>query len=212
MFIPLRDTNPRIRRPIVTYSFILANIGIYVLGQYVPMDAFVFVEEDLRMGSLKGLVTLLTYQFLHGGLAHLLFNMLFLFIFGDNIEGSLGRVNFVLFYLATGIVAALSEVYLNPTFGSQGPGALVGASGAISGIMGAYILRYPKAKILTWILVILFIEIRAYWFIGIWILLQFFYQWNNAGSNVAYIAHIGGFISGLIFYWIYHTFRIGKRS
>lgn len=156
-------------------------------------------------------VALISYQFLHGGWGHLIFNLLFLFIFGDNIEGSLGPKLFLVFYLVCGIGAALSEVFLDPYFGLNDPGLLIGASGSISGILGAYALRYPKAKILTWITFIFFVQIRAVWFIGTWIATQFVYQMLTPGDGTAYIAHIGGFITGLIIYSIYHRYQLRQE-
>ncbi len=212
MFIPLRDTNPRIRQPIVTYSLITANLAIFVLGLYTPTDSLAFYEDSLRLGTPGGIFGLISHQFLHGGWGHLIFNMWFLYVFGDNVEGSFGHVNFLAFYLACGAGAALSEVFLDPYFGSEGGGVMVGASGSISGVMAAYAVRYPKAKILTWFFFIVWGKIAAGWYVGIWILLQFLYQFLNPTDNVAYIAHIGGFICGLIFYQLFHTFKIGKRS
>jgi len=138
--------------------------------------------------------------------------MLFLYIFGDNMEGSLGRRFFLLFYLSCGAGAALFEVYFDPYFGADSPGLLIGASGSISGVLASYALRYPKAKILTWTLFVLFLKIRAAWFIGIWIATQFLFEILTPQGTTAYIAHIGGFVIGLVIYSIYHKYRLSGNS
>ena len=209
MFIPLRDNNPRILRPNVVYALIIVNVLFFIMGYAVPMDNLGFWKDRFLSGSHLGFIELFTYQFLHGGWLHLLFNMLFLYIFGDNIEGAMGHGGFLVFYLMCGIGAALSEVYLDPGFGSNGPGVLIGASGSISGVMGAYILRFPRAKVLTWIFFIIFKEINAVYYIAIWIALQFLSQARaGAGADVAYMAHIGGFITGMVLYTLYRQLKI----
>jgi len=212
MFLPLKDTNPPLRRPVVTPILIVLNIGIFILGTSYSIEQFAFYEAALKAGTPQGFTGLVTYQFLHGGWGHLIGNMWFLYIFGDNVEASFGRLRFLGFYLVCGIVSALAEVYLDPTFGTEVPGVLVGASGSISGVLGAYILRYPRAKILTWFIWIAIGRIQAVWYILIWIGLQFLYQVLRPESNVAYLAHIGGFMCGLIIYWLYHSFRMIKES
>ncbi|MCF7808597.1 MAG: rhomboid family intramembrane serine protease [Candidatus Marinimicrobia bacterium] len=208
MFIPLKDTNPALRLPTITYILISLNILIFLLQHMYSLSGFVFSKAAFISGDPVSLVTLFSYQFLHGGWGHLIFNLLFLFIFGDNIEGSLGPRFFLIFYLACGVGAALSEVFLDPYFGVNDPGFLIGASGSISGVLGAYALRYPKAKILTWVTFVFFFQVRAIWFIGIWIATQFLYQMMTPGDGTAYIAHIGGFITGLTIYSIYHRYQL----
>lgn len=210
MFIPLKDTNPNLRRPLVTYTLILLTILIYLLEYLYSFNGFVFSKQAFLENAFWALPSLASYQFLHGSWSHLLFNMLFLYIFGDNIEGSLGRKFFLAFYLVCGAGAALFEVYLDPYFGLNGPGLLIGASGSISGILAAYALRYPQAKILTWTVFIFFLEIRAVWFIGIWIASQFLFEILTPGDSTAYIAHIGGFVTGLVVYSIYHKYRLSR--
>ncbi|MCF7824191.1 MAG: rhomboid family intramembrane serine protease [Candidatus Marinimicrobia bacterium] len=202
--------NPNLRRPIVTYGLISLNVCFFLLQHLFHLDGLVFSKAAFIGHEPLSLITLISYQFLHGGWAHLAFNMLFLYIFGDNIEGSLGPRFFLLFYLSCGIGSALSEVYLDPYFGVHGPGLLIGASGSISGIMAAYALRYPRAKILTWTLFFLFLEIPAAWFIGIWIVSQFIFEFMSPGDGTAYIAHIGGFIIGLMMYSLYHKYQISR--
>lgn len=210
MFIPLKDTNPNLRTPVITYALIFGNTLIFLLEMVYSFDSWVFSKQAFLDGQLQGITSLFTYQFLHGGWGHLLFNMLFLYIFGDNMESSLGRGYFLMFYLACGVGAALFEVYIDPAFGADGPGLLIGASGSISGLLAGYALRYPKAKILTWILFFLFLRIPALVFIGIWIITQFIFQILTPGTGTAYIAHIGGFVTGLTAYSIYHRIQLSR--
>ena len=210
MFIPLKDTNPALRTPVVTYVLIAANAAIFLLGFRFSFDSWIFSKEAFLDVDLQGFTGLISYQFLHGGWSHLLFNMLFLYIFGDNMESSMGHRTFLLFYLASGVGAALFEVYVDPYFGLDGPGYLIGASGSVSGVLAAYALRYPKAKLLTWTFFIFFIKVPSIIFIGIWISLQFLYHIMTPGATTAYIAHIGGFVTGLVFYSIYHRIQLGR--
>jgi len=208
MFIPIKDTNPNLRKPLVTYGLILVTIGVFLLQHIYQFDHFIFSKTLFLENPLQAIPSLITYQFLHGSWAHLFFNMLFLYIFGDNMEGSLGRRFFLIFYLSCGIGAAISEVYLDPYFGANNPGLLIGASGSISGVLAAYAIRYPRAKILTWTLFVFFLKIRAAWFIGIWIATQFLFEILTPQDTTAYIAHIGGFVMGVVIYSIYHKYRL----
>lgn len=212
MFLPLRDTNPTLRKPYVTYTLIVANIAMFMMELFFNTDIFIFSKEAFLNMEVQATGTLITYQFLHAGWGHLIFNMLFLYIFGDNMESSFGPKYYLLFYLTCGVGAALSEVFFDPNFGLNGPGLLVGASGSISGLLGAYALRYPRAKLLTWIAFIFFVEIRAIWFIGVWLAMQFLFEFMSPDGNTAYIAHIGGFITGLVLYSIYHKYRLSRIS
>ncbi|OIO60942.1 MAG: hypothetical protein AUJ47_10115 [Candidatus Marinimicrobia bacterium CG1_02_48_14] len=209
MFIPLGDNNPRLLNPSVVFTLMAANIIFFVLGWTIPLDNLALWEDRFLSGSHLGFIELFTYQFVHGGWAHLLFNMFFLYIFGDNIEGAMGHGVFIVFYLLCGIGAALAEIYLDPAFGATNPGVLIGASGSVSGIMGAYILRFPRAKVLTWIFFVFFKEIHAMYYIGIWIALQLLSQARAAeGESVAYMAHIGGFLTGMLLYTIYRQLKM----
>lgn len=209
MFIPIRDNNPRLLQPNVVFTLIAANILLYLMSWIVPLDNLGLWKDRLLDGSHLGVIELFTYQFVHGGLAHLVFNMFFLYIFGDNIEGAMGHGGFLVFYLLCGIGAALVEVHLDPGFGAHNPGVLVGASGSISGIMGAYIIRFPRAQILTWLFFVIFKEISAVYYIGIWIALQFLSQARaGTGESVAYMAHIGGFVTGMVLYVLYRQMKI----
>mgnify|MGYP001627818226 FL=1 len=202
---PIRDHNPTHKTPFVTYALIALNLGIFI--SYYPMfsdaralNAFFFdwAMIPARITSGDGAYTLVTSQFLHGGIMHLAGNMLFLWIFGDNMEEQFGHTGFALFYLASGVIAALAQVVASP--GSMVP--TVGASGAIAGVMGGYLLLFPRAKVDILILCIVFFRvftIPAFVMLGLWFGLQIF---SGIGSNadmggVAYWAHAGGFVAGL---------------
>jgi membrane associated rhomboid family serine protease len=145
-------------------------------------------------------LTVLTSMFLHAGFAHLLGNMVFLWIFGNNVEDATGHPRFLLFYLACGVAAALSHILTRP--GSTVP--MVGASGAISGVLGAYFLLYPHARIVTLVLLGFFaqtVRIPAFFFLGLWFLMQLFPAFLSVGGDgggVAWFAHIGGFVAGML--------------
>jgi membrane associated rhomboid family serine protease len=155
------------------------------------------VPEEIIHG--QQLYTLFTSMFMHAGWLHLLGNMLFLYVFGDNIEDAFGHVGYLVFYIISGLVAALAyivSIFLVPAIGDLAAG-LVGASGAISGVLGAYIVLYPKAKIVA--LVFYFIlPVPAIIFLGFWFIMQWFYGFFDISGGVAYWAHIGGFIAGMI--------------
>ena len=200
-----------IRPPLWTVSLIVLNVLIF-LYQYFGTQQFgqVIYEFGLIPGNLTGAsdalaprggfpatLTIFTSMFLHGGWMHLGGNMLFLWIFGNNIEDVLGHGRFILFYLAAGVAAAFAQVFVDPA--SEIP--MVGASGAISGILGAYIILFPRAKILTLIFLGFFItwlRIRAVWFLGIWFAIQSFNVLlpGSSEGGVAFRAHIGGFVAG----------------
>jgi membrane associated rhomboid family serine protease len=130
-------------------------------------------------------------MFLHGGFLHLAGNMLFLWVFGNNIEDRLGHLPFVAFYLVCGLAATLAHVAVQP--GSTVP--LVGASGAIAGVMGAYLVWFPNALVLSWVVPFFLVPVRAKWFLGIWFVLQFF---TNPNAGVAWVAHVAGFVAGAL--------------
>jgi len=164
---------------------------------YEIEQRFVMVPEEIIHG--QQLYTLFTSMFMHAGWLHLLGNMLFLYVFGDNIEDAFGHVGYLVFYIISGLVAALAyivSIFLVPAIGDLAAG-LVGASGAISGVLGAYIVLYPKAKIVA--LVFYFIlPVPAIIFLGFWFIMQWFYGFFDISGGVAYWAHIGGFIVGMI--------------
>ena len=204
MFLPLKDDNPTSRVPVFTLLLIAVNVGVFF---YQALSSQGLEFHVVRMGAipyelthfttLRGLprlappLTLLTSMFVHGGLFHLLGNMLYLWIFGNNIEDYLGKVRFVLFYLLAGLGASAAHVIFHPN--SQSP--MVGASGAIAGILGAYLVLYPGARVLTLVL---------FWIVpvpaAIVLMLWFFGQVMNGGlgGGGAWCAHIGGFLIGVL--------------
>jgi len=202
---PIRDHNPSDKTPYVTYSLIAINVLVFVITLPVMQDGgfearrfladYALVPAFLSEG--QGWQGLFTSMFLHAGFLHILGNMLFLWIFGDNLEEDFGHVGFLLFYLASGVGAGLIHWMAAP--GSLVP--TVGASGAIAGVMGGYLLMYPRAKVdILFIIVIIFkiVPVPAWLMLGIWFALQLF---NGAASDpdlggVAYWAHAGGFIVG----------------
>ncbi|KUO41371.1 MAG: hypothetical protein AVW05_02675 [Hadesarchaea archaeon DG-33] len=201
---PLKDENPTRRRPVLTYALIVVNVAIFV-GALVT-GTFNQVNQEFGMKPKEVLAgqnihTLFTSMFLHGGILHILFNMWYLWIFGDNIEDVLGRGKFILFYLGAGIVASLVHAFSDP--GSMIP--TIGASGAIAGVLGAYVLLYPWARVLTAVLffyIIHLVMIPAVVMIGFWFVLQVISAsvlWAaGATAGVAYWAHIGGFLAGML--------------
>lgn len=203
---PIRDHNPSGRTPYVTYALMAANILTFIayiglLGDDRALFAF-FTEWGIvpaRISFGEGYHTLLTSIFLHAGFMHLAGNMLFLWIFGDNLEDEMGHVGFALFYLACGIGAGMIHVVTGPS--SHIP--TVGASGAIAGVMGGYLLLFPKAKVDILVIFIIFFRIfsiPAWVMLGLWLGLQFLgsITSNPDAGGVAYWAHTGGFVIGLI--------------
>jgi membrane associated rhomboid family serine protease len=209
--IPLRDELPSRRFPFLTVTLIATNVLVFLhqftLGPRAG-ERFVFLYGAVpalitgaghAQVALPAPLTLLTSMFLHGGWGHLLGNMLYLWIFGDNVEDVMGPVRFILFYLLAGVAAAMTHVALNPA--SDIP--MVGASGAISGVLGAYLLLFPGSRILTLVplgFILQTIRVPALLFLGFWFLLQFFSgtaSSGGSGGGVAWFAHVGGFASGL---------------
>ena len=199
--IPIRDYNPTRRPSLLTWGLILINFAVYFyLAQNPVMDEnaiarYAVVPADISAGRHLG--TLITSLFLHANLLHVAGNMLFLWIFGDNVEDFFGHVGYFFFYLVCGIGAGLLHVVFN--FHSNIPA--VGASGAISGVMGAYMLLYPRARILT--LVFIFpLPVPAVVFLGLWYVMQFLAGLSTIGvkvtGGVAVWAHVGGFLLGML--------------
>lgn len=210
--LPLRDTTPCRTYPVVNTALIACNVLLYVveLGQGAGLNRFLYtyglVPARYAVEPIAGYFTtgqqlfaLVSFMFLHGGFLHLLGNMWSLYIFGDNIEDRLGPVRYLLFYLLCGLTSGITHMVLN--LDSNVP--VIGASGAIAGVMGAYFILYPNAKILTLIPIFFlpyFIEIPAYVFLGFWFFLQFISAAGSSGaSGIAWWAHVGGFIFGIIF-------------
>jgi len=203
---PIRDHNPSGRTPFVTYLLMMANILIFMSYWGAMDDPQVVNRVWLDYGMIpanlsagEGFHTIVTSMFIHGGFLHLAGNMLFLWIFGDNVEDEMGHGMFLLFYLASGVIAALTHYAFGPL--SQIP--TVGASGAIAGVMGAYLLLYPKARVdILIILVVIFkvLPIPAWIMMAIWFGMQFIGGLNSSAdeAGVAYWAHAGGFVAGLV--------------
>ncbi len=216
MFFPLRDNNPRNTVPVVTIALIVINCLVFLreftldeastslmiqnLGLIPSRTVAFFSGEPVTIS--QALVPLLTSMFLHGGWMHLIGNMWFLWIFGDNVEDRVGHMRFVLFYLCCGLAGSLAHMVSSPA--STVP--TVGASGAIAGVLGAYLITYPRAKVLTLIPIFFFIttvEIPAYLFLFGWFAYQFFFGMvslgpeGQMGGGVAWFAHIGGFLAGV---------------
>jgi len=197
---PLKDENPIRRRPVLTYTLITMNVAIFVGTLITGTLDQVNLEFGMKPKEVlagQNLHTLFTSMFLHGGIPHILFNMWYLWIFGDNIEDVLGRRKFILFYLGAGLAASFAHAFSDPT--STIP--TIGASGAIAGVLGAYMLLYPWARVYTIVFFILAM-IPAAVLIGFWFVLQVISAsvlWvAGTTTGVAYWAHIGGFLAGML--------------
>lgn len=215
MFFPYKDDNPRVLFPFVTFGIITLNVLVF-LGQFwissndpdigkslVYMYGFVPAEFNP--------LTIFTSMFMHGGFAHIIGNMWFLYIFGDNVESILGHVKYFMFYLACGIGAALAQFFVEPA--SQVP--MIGASGAVAGVLGAYMIRFPKARVHVLAVIIIFITtfvVPAQIVLGLWFLMQLSGGLGSLGvdttGGVAWFAHIGGFIIGVTSLKYFQNFRI----
>jgi membrane associated rhomboid family serine protease len=215
--IPIKDTIPRLGFPSVTWTLIIINGIIFLFEIYIPKDilsqifyAFGLVPARYSLPkwafihglSFDDYLSFLTNMFLHGGWLHIIGNMWFLYLFGSTVEDHMGHIRFMLFYFLSGIAASVTYFVIDihsaiPAFG---------ASGAIAGVMGAYIVMFPQAKIVTLILILffpIFIELSAFIYIGFWFILQVFsgtlsFASHTTGGGIAWWAHIGGFISGIV--------------
>jgi len=209
--VPLYDDNPTARDPIVTYLLIGLCVGAFLwqLGQneravlygygMIPAELFGLWYPPRAYQVVSPWTTLVTSMFLHGGWFHLIGNMMFLWIFGNNIEDVLGRWRFLFFYLCCGVVAALTQAI--SSYGAHVP--MVGASGAIAGVLGAYLLLYPNANVHVFIWIVIFfrvVNIPAWILLGLWFAVQLLSGLARAPGTpgVAFWAHIGGFVSGVI--------------
>jgi rhomboid family protein len=210
--IPLHDDNPTTRMPIVTVALIATCVLVYLwqaslgprAGQavvysfgFIPAVVFKGATLPAELVRVPAELTILTSMFLHGGFMHVAGNMLYLWVFGNNIEDACGHLRFLLFYLACGLVAAFAQALPDPA--SEIP--MIGASGAISGVLGAYLLLFPHARVRVWIPPVpwLFPTISAGWLLGFWFLFQLLSGLgsHSAQGGVAFWAHVGGFIAGL---------------
>jgi membrane associated rhomboid family serine protease len=220
--IPLRDINPIRTRPVVTYLLIAANTAVFLYQAQLSQAAgqlfahqwglvpyYLTQPEHIAFGSFE---TPFTSMFMHGGWLHLISNMWFLHIFGDNVEDTLGHVRFLLFYVACGLAAAVAQVVIDPS--STVP--MIGASGAIAGVLGAYFMLFPHARVVTLIpvFVLFFVrELPAVFFIVIWFGMQLLSGIGSLGidqqtGGVAFFAHIGGFLGGL---WLLRAFGFSRN-
>jgi membrane associated rhomboid family serine protease len=231
---PLRDDNPAELPPIVTVGLILLTCGVWILVQGAGFSGPAMEASVCTWGAIPAEITggaanwrqgpcqpggvtvaaVVTSMFLHGGWGHLIGNLWFLWIFGTNVEDSMGHLRFLLFYLLCGGAAAAAHIWSEPS--SVLP--MVGASGAISAIMGAYLLLYPRARVKTLLFFIIFftvVELPAFLYLGYWFLLQVLGVFGpTAGGGVAFWAHIGGFVSGLVLVLLFRNPRLvqAKRS
>ena len=212
--IPLKDDNPTNSTPIITYIIIGICVVVFLLEisspnyssgalfyswGVIPASLVHNLQVPEEIYRVPPMATLITSMFMHGGFMHLIGNMLYMWIFADNIEDELGKTKFIIFYILSGIAAALTQVYMN----TESTVPMVGASGAIGGVLGAYIVNHPRAKVLVLIPLGFFtqiIKVPAIFVLGIWFILQFVSSAfsSSSGGGVAYGAHIGGFIFGAI--------------
>jgi len=220
---PLRDENPTDLVPFITVALIAVNVAVWVLVQDAGHGRS-FIESLCAYGAIPGEITgripagtwvrlgrfrceaggltvqaMLTSMFLHGSWMHLIGNMWFLWVFGNNIEDSMGHLRFLVFYLLAGVLAAGAHVWSAPASGVP----TVGASGAISAVMGAYLILYPRVRVYTLVFIVIFVRILplpAWLILGEWFLLQLLYGTASAGvgGGVAFWAHVGGFLSGVV--------------
>lgn len=227
--IPLRDTIPSRSFPIVNWILILLNAGIFLYEVFMLNSAqaeqmifrYGLVPEKIRFAGIDSIYDLrvtvfrpfLTNMFLHGGWWHLISNMWILFIFGDNVEDRMGKVRYFLFYILCGLIASFAHFVLH----INSPIPAIGASGAISGVMAAYMFMFPKSTILSFVpifIIPLFIPIPALIYIGIWFLGQLWsgttsLMLSDSATGIAFWAHIGGFVGGL---FLYRLFDSSKRK
>lgn len=212
--IPISDDNPVEHAPIVNWLIIAACVAAFIwelsfpehgldgavtiLG-FTPAGFFGYARPLSQLLGVPASGTLVTHMFLHGGFLHIIGNMLYLWIFGNNIEEAMGHFRYLLFYLASGVAAAMTMGLMDPS--SQVP--MVGASGAISGVLGAYMLLYPRARVRVLVplgIIPVMFWIRAVWVVGVWFVLQLLSAaYTDAGQpGVAFWAHVGGFVAGLV--------------
>ena len=199
---PIRDHNPSRRTPYVTWSLIAINVVVFASYWYLFADEYALARFFYEWGLVPAIArpeTFLTSMFLHGGLMHIAGNMLFLWVFGDNLEDAMGHPGFLAFYLASGLAAAAAQYLSDPS--STVP--MVGASGAIAGVMGGYLLLYPRARVdvlLILVVILRVIPVPAWIVLGGWFGVQLYLGSTSPleGGGVAYWAHAGGFLAGLV--------------
>ena len=235
---PLKDNIPTDRFPVVTVTLILANVIIYFLlqngglglpqggetGEW-PVPTYAFIPCEITgetpcqtaPGGPVDWVTVFTAMFMHGSILHLGGNMLFLWIFGNNVEDSMGPLKFIVFYVLGGLAADAAQIVIDT--GSTIP--TIGASGAVAGVLGGYLLLFPRARVVTVVFIIFFftiLELPAILFLGFWILQQALFAYfdlfqpSAGGGGVAYFAHIGGFVFGLLLIRAFASEKRRKRQ
>jgi len=223
--IPLRDINPSRSFPLVTISIIIVCVLVFLYQVLLGPYNFVFVHQwgvipyEITHGTdippyapVSPYLKLITYQYLHGSFFHIFGNMLFLWVFGDNVEDKLGKLNFLLFYTLCGIFAGLLQVIFYPD--SKVP--LIGASGSISGVLGAYMVFFPRARIVSLVFLVFWItiiELPAVFWIGFWFFAQAFNALVSIGhpgaGGIAWFAHVGGFLAG---FFIARSFKKEREA
>jgi membrane associated rhomboid family serine protease len=222
--LPLRDSAPTRRFPVLTVALIAANFAVWIFYELPHLnrsilDAGYFpceVVNDCSAPVGSWWTDAFTSMFMHGSWEHILGNMLFLWIFGNNVEDAMGRPRFLAFYLLGGLAATASQTFVTLGFGSAQAAQVpnVGASGAIAAVLGAYIVLLPRARVLTFVIPFFFFEIPAFFFLGIWFLFQLFVGSQSLvqpeqGGGVAFFAHIGGFLFGLL---LVRAFTAGRPT
>ena len=214
MFFPYKDDNPRVLIPFVTYFIIGLNVLVFIYQYFIIQGAQLSEDFIYTYGLIPANPTILTIfssMFMHGGFTHIIFNMWFLWIFGDNIESVLGHKKYLLFYFLCGIGAGLSQIQIDP----ESTIPMVGASGAIAGVLGAYLFRFPRATVHVLVILIIFItfiRVPAMIVIGFWFLSNLTAGIGTLGieqtGGTAWFAHIGGFISGVLFNYLFKIIKI----
>jgi hypothetical protein len=227
--IPLRDDQPVFSVPFINYFLIGLNVLVFVWEQVLGIQSPGTLQAAILQFGLvprhtvavltghsfdpvaSGIMPIFTSMFLHGGFWHVAFNMLFLWIFGDNVEDYLGHFRYLFFYLSSGVAGSIVHILLN----INSPMPTVGASGAIAGVMGGYFILYPRARVLVWFPPIFFFHLPAWLMLGYWFVVQFFSgMMATVGDNgVAVWAHIGGFVAGILMIKAFrerpHRYRYG---
>ncbi len=217
--IPIRDDNPITSPPIVTVGLVVVNAAVFILQFIQPpelqeLTVYRWGAIPARLfhgGDSAAWLTVFTSMFMHGGIMHIAGNMLYLWIFGNNIEDRLGHFKYLIFYLLSGVAAALAFAFFEPN--SEVP--MVGASGAISGVLGAYIVLFPRTNVMVLVFLFFFIRfvaVPAYIVLGLWFVMQFtgILGGSQAGGGVAYMAHIGGFAFGALTIYLFRPKRSAR--
>ena len=214
MIFPYKDDNPKVLVPYITYGIITLNILIYIFQFNTkiadPEAEAILIYTFGLIPAQFSILTLFTSMFMHGGITHILGNMWFLWIFGDNVESTLGHARYILFYILCGLFAALCQVLIYPS--SEIP--MIGASGAIAGVLGLYMIRFPTARVHVFIFIIIFfttIRVPAIIVLGFWFFNQLTSGLGSLGldttGGIAWFAHIGGFIAGIMLHQFFKLIR-----